>query len=130
MPHALGKPCRHPGCPELTHERFCAVHQREAYRAQDAKRPFRLYGDPVWRAVRERVLAMRPNCERCGARARVVNHRVPVAAGGAYLDVTNLESLCKACHDAHTATSDMARDANGRWTGRRGGFDGPLGGAA
>ncbi len=119
MPHALRKPCRHSGCPELTHERFCIDHKRQAQRAQDAKRPFRLYGDPAWRALRERVLAARSTCERCGARSRVVNHRVAVAAGGAYLDPTNLESLCKTCHDSHTATSDMARDANGRWLGRR-----------
>src|SRR5262245_11278531 len=120
MPYTLRKPCRHPGCPELTHDRFCLDHQRHAWRAQDAKRPFRLYGDPQWRSVRARVLTVRPNCERCGAPSRVVNHRVAVAAGGAYLDPTNLESLCKTCHDTHTATNDMARDGNGRWTGRRG----------
>ena len=46
MPYRLANPCRYPGCPELTHERYCVEHLRATQRAQDAKRPFRLYGDP------------------------------------------------------------------------------------
>ena len=141
VPYRLASPCRYPGCPKLSHERYCVEHKRVTQRAQDAKRPFRLYGDPEWRALRARVLAEHPVC-RCGQRTTVVNHIVAVAAGGAYLDPLNTEALCKTCHDSHTATNDMARDGNGRWRGRRssfvdvdhgvktGRFDGGFGGAA
>ena len=118
MPYRLAKPCRYTGCPALTHERYCAEHMRQTRQAQDAKRPFRLYGDPAWRTLRDEVLAKHPVC-RCGQRTTVVNHIVAVAAGGGYLDPMNTEALCKTCHDSFTSTHDMKRDSNGRWSGRR-----------
>jgi 5-methylcytosine-specific restriction protein A len=119
VPYRLATPCRFTGCPKLSQERYCVEHKRVTQRAQDAKRPFRLYGDPAWRALRARVLTEHQVC-RCGQRTTVVNHIVAVAAGGGYLDPTNLEALCRSCHNSHTATNDMGRDANGRWTGPRG----------
>ena len=29
MPHIPKKPCRYPGCPELTNETFCEKHKKE-----------------------------------------------------------------------------------------------------
>ncbi|RKL63248.1 hypothetical protein DXT63_07535 [Thermoanaerobacteraceae bacterium SP2] len=34
---------------------------------------------------------------------------VPIKEGGAALDINNLQSLCKCCHDSKTARED------GRW---------------
>lgn len=107
MPRKLPTPCRHPGCPALTVERFCDTHARA--HANDARsradvnavvaqrREF--YKSPAWRKLRARVLSCAPFC-RCGARASVVDHVTRIADGGAPLDPANLQTMCWTCHQA------------------------------
>jgi 5-methylcytosine-specific restriction endonuclease McrA len=46
----------------------------------------------------------RPICEHCGvAPSRMVDHVVPLRAGGARLEVANLQALCNRCHNQKTA---------------------------
>lgn len=37
-------------------------------------------------------------CVYCGAEATQVDHRVPLASGGAPLDLDNLQAICKPCN--------------------------------
>ncbi|MGN6549746.1 MAG: HNH endonuclease [Pararhizobium sp.] len=78
--------------------------QAEAYRA--------LYHGTAWRHLRQQALARDFfTCQRCGSllvtgnrhhpQAAVVNHKRPHKGDTAlFFDLANLESVCKACHDA------------------------------
>lgn len=59
-----------------------------------------LYRSTAWAQVRRAVLARcRRRCEDCGAPGWLeVHHVVPLAAGGAPLDLDNVRALCRRCH--------------------------------
>ncbi|MGE3932371.1 MAG: HNH endonuclease [Rhodospirillaceae bacterium] len=108
MPFAPAKPCRHPGCAALTHDRFCADHAAAAAQRFDQARGSahrRGYGRR-WRALRETILARDIVCRwpGCTAPATEVDHIVPKPAGTD--DPANLQGLCKAHHSAKTARED------------------------
>lgn len=54
--------------------------------------------------ILERDLHM---CQRCGGRATVVDHVIPLARGGPDID-RNKQSLCQGCHDRKTASERRA----------------------
>lgn len=63
--------------------------------------------DARWQKVRKRYARRNPLCEPCRAEGRavpldVVDHVVPLAAGGARLDPRNLQSMCNPCHGKKT----------------------------
>ena len=63
--YKLKKPCRYPGCPELTHDRYCEKHKREEDRRQDRERGNsnkRGY-NYKWRRARKLYLKQHPICE-------------------------------------------------------------------
>ena len=98
-----------PGCPDiaLPDTGRCALHSAEQRATADARRPaphVRGY-DYDWRKTRADVLKRFPTCAICGERATIVHHILPLAAGGTD-DLDNLESMCKTCHDRHTARYD------------------------
>lgn len=73
------------------------------------------YNRAVWRGehgLRKKQLARHPLCDQCGKPANVVDHRKPhrgdwfLFCGG--IDMENLRSLCKVCHDRLTALFDGA----------------------
>lgn len=66
------------------------------------------YRSPDWRQFRARILCERPTCEThgCGRKAEHVDHRRPLAAGGAGLDRANVKALCASCHSRKTASAD------------------------
>lgn len=110
MPRKPKSPCRHPGCPELTDERYCKKHKKLA----DAQ--YNKYGrDPAtrkrygraWQRIRDRYLAEHPLCEQCQKENRVkkaeeVHHIISLSKGGTH-DQDNLMALCKTCHSRITA---------------------------
>jgi 5-methylcytosine-specific restriction protein A len=52
----------------------------------------------------------RPICEHCGvAPSRMVDHIVPLRAGGARLEVGNLQALCLPCHALKTRSERRRR---------------------
>jgi 5-methylcytosine-specific restriction endonuclease McrA len=68
---------------------------------------WRFHGRFFWDAARRVVLRRdRYTCRRCGLRARQsaleVDHIREIARGGAPLDYSNLQTLCRPCHRAKT----------------------------
>ena len=71
-----------------------------------------------WRKVRSQALERDSSrCVRCGEPATDVDHRVELIDGGAPYDLTNLQSLCEACHDAKSSEAryERARRASPSW---------------
>ena len=74
--------------------------------------------DAVWRRLRTMHLAREPLCRFCSAMGRtiaasVVDHIQSIADAPALrLEPSNLRSLCKRCHDSHTAhTQGFAKNS-------------------
>ena len=60
--------------------------------------------DSTWERLSRMIRRERPICEHCGvAPSRMVDHIVPLRAGGARLDLENLQALCIGCHARKTA---------------------------
>jgi 5-methylcytosine-specific restriction endonuclease McrA len=50
--------------------------------------------------MRKLKLASTPYCEECGSmHGLCVHHIIPLAEGGERLDIENLMTLCRECHD-------------------------------
>ena len=105
VPSKPKRPCSHPGCPRLTHGRFCEEHaQQEAKRYEQYDRDpetRRRYGR-VWKRIRDAYVQQHPVCELCQQDGRLVpteevHHKTPLAEGGTHAR-ENLIALCKACH--------------------------------
>lgn len=117
MPRRLPKPCRHPGCPELTHERYCPPHATQHQSDITSKRQVnpqlaqehRFYNSPTWRALRAQHLSREPLCRSCGAKGRDVDHKVPINQGGKRTDPNNLQTLCQSCHNRKRQRESLSR---------------------
>lgn len=103
------RPCRWPGCRQLTRQGYCPAHKPRKTRGESA-RWHRLYSLPLWRDVlRPGQLLREPWCRQCAqegrrVRATVVDHIRPHRGDwGLFTDPDNLQSLCKSCHDRKTA---------------------------
>ncbi|MDL2310365.1 HNH endonuclease [Peptostreptococcaceae bacterium OttesenSCG-928-C18] len=117
MPYKPKTPCSHPGCPKLSHGRFCEEHEK-----QEAKRYEKYQRDPAtkkrygrsWKRIRDRYVALHPLCEQCEKNGKMtpteeVHHIKPLSQGGTH-DFHNLMSLCTSCHSEITARE------GGRWS--------------
>jgi 5-methylcytosine-specific restriction enzyme A len=116
MPTKPKRPCRFPGCAELTHDRYCVKHNKQIEASYDKYQrdpeSVKRYGQ-AWRKIRKRFLNEHPLCEICQREGKLtpaeqVHHRKPLADGGTN-DTSNLMSLCAACHSTITAKE------GGRW---------------
>ena len=107
MPYSPKKPCRHPGCPELTHDTFCDKHRREdnriynQYKRDVLSKTF--YKTSQWLKIRKTKLQQSPICEECKKNGtivvgKIVDHIVPIKQGGEPYDMDNLQTLCWSCH--------------------------------
>lgn len=113
------RPCAKAGCPNLVRppERYCDAHAHLArHAAAESQRHYDehvrdqqardFYRSGEWKRTRLAVL-MRDHylCQECLRRKRItiahtVHHLVPLReAWGRRLDLTNLESVCAACHN-------------------------------
>lgn len=68
----------------------------------------RFYGSTAWRKTQAAYMEKQNYiCERCGAPAQIVHHKIPLTNDNLYnskiaLDWDNLEALCRKCHaEAH-----------------------------
>lgn len=107
MPHLPKKPCRYPGCPNLTNETYCEIHKKQAnkeynqYQRDKFSKTF--YNTPKWREIRKLKLTQSPFCEECRkngtiVKATIVDHIKPIKQGGEPYALDNLQSLCWSCH--------------------------------
>jgi 5-methylcytosine-specific restriction enzyme A len=74
----------------------------------------RVYDKATWKRTRAAQLSREPRCEECLKLgllipATEVDHKIPVAAGGAPFDSANLQSLCKRCHSVKTRGEQTGR---------------------
>ena len=114
------RPCKHPGCPELTREGWCARH-KPTHRRRASAEYHGWYLLPIWTDdLRPGQLLREPFCRECVRRgirttATVVDHIRPFRGDWAlFVDKTNHQSLCKSCHDRKPAREQAAeRGKNG-----------------
>lgn len=106
------KPCRKPGCPELTRDGWCEKHRPEPrqQRRRTSAAYHGWYSKPIWtKRLRPDQLAREPFCRVCAARgirtrATVVDHVVPFRGDwDLFVSPSNHQSLCKFHHDQKTA---------------------------
>ena len=103
----------HSGCGRLAHDGSarCPAHPHSE-RSRQYSRARRARGDPNemfygssrWQRLRLAVLHEEPLCRMCAQGNRVelgtvVDHIVPVKQGGEIWDRTNLQPLCRPCHE-------------------------------
>lgn len=115
MPFKQKKPCAYPGCPELTHGKYCEKHQQQANRDYDrhhrTEENYSRYHNSRWKEIRSAQLHRQPLCEMCKKEGRyvaatLVHHIIPLSEGGANA-ADNLMSLCVSCHGKiHSARGD------------------------
>lgn len=110
MPRKPETPCSHPGCPRLTHGRYCDEHTKLAehnYRKYQRDLEIDKRYGRQWRKNRARYVAEHPLCEQCQKEGRLtptqeVHHILPLSRGGTH-DFDNLMALCKPCHSRISA---------------------------
>jgi 5-methylcytosine-specific restriction enzyme A len=76
----------------------------------------RFYDTAEWQALRTAQLIAEPYCERHNAkgeviRASVVHHKTPHRGDWQLFVSSQLESLCKRCHDSEAQTEEAAARA-------------------
>lgn len=110
------RPCRHPGCAELTRDGWCPAHKPKPAPRRESAQWHSWYSLPVWtQQLRPAQLLREPFCRACAqrgirTRATVVDHVQPFRGDWAlFLDPANHQSLCKRCHDQKTAREQAAR---------------------
>jgi 5-methylcytosine-specific restriction protein A len=79
------------------------VPERKPFEREQDNSDF--YNSRTWRKLRKFVLDKNPlcvNCERNGiiSVAKVGDHIVPINKGGERLKESNIQGLCKKCHDS------------------------------
>lgn len=114
MPSRPKRPCKYPGCPNLTDHTYCEQHAKKRqndYNKQRGSAASRGY-DARWRKEREIYLRQHPLCVLCEREetltpATVVDHIVPHKGDKQlFWDKNNWQALCKPCHDSKTARED------------------------
>ena len=105
--------CCKAGCKAAQVGPYCAEHQAEVSRAVEVRRGSRHTRgyNHEWTSIRERHIKARPLCNHCEQRGRVtpgvdVDHIRPFVSmtDPLRLDPANLQTLCRDCHNAKTAS--------------------------
>ena len=108
MPKNPPKPCRQPGCPNLTHNKYCSIHAPIHKRDSAYKRGY----NGKWKVKRQAYLKKYPLCRECQrlgtlTMATVVDHIIPHRGDECLMwDEENWQPLCKQCHDHKTGKYD------------------------
>ena len=106
MPHKPLKPCRFPGCPNLTSETYCEEHAKKVasdYNKNARSPDFNKRYGRRWETIRNQYAIAHPLCEMCLKEGKYtpmteVHHIVPIDCGGTN-SWDNLQSLCHSCHE-------------------------------
>lgn len=104
------RPCRHPGCSELTREGWCVAHRPVKADRGESAEWHRWYSRQIWtQRLRPAQLLREPFCRDCAKKglrelATRVDHVVPHRGSWAlFIDPANHQSLCERCHNRKTA---------------------------
>lgn len=106
MPRRLAIPCNAPRCGELVEGRYCEKHRYLA--ADDRPSASKRGYDWKWKKLRDKKLQIDPYCEDPEGRhdervlGRAVDHIIPLPKGPR-LEWSNLQTLCRSCHERKTA---------------------------
>ena len=106
MPRKPKRPCRYPGCPNLSGGVYCEVHRALVARENATSRG---YGSQ-WRIARARFLRCHPLCAECMKQgkftpATVVDHIIPHRGDmKLFWDERNWQPLCESCHNHKTGS--------------------------
>ena len=106
MPRSPKRPCRHPGCPNLSDGVYCEQHRGLYARESAAQRGY----DARWQRAREAFLKRNPLCAQCLRENRltpatVVDHIVPHRGDEKlFWDEANWQPLCAECHNRKTGS--------------------------
>ena len=110
------RPCRYPGCRELTSEGYCPRHKPAKAGRRASAQWHGWYSLPIWTdQLRPAQLLREPFCRECVRRgvrtwATVADHITPHRGDWAlFIDPANLQSLCETCHNRKTAR-EMAEE--------------------
>ncbi|MBD5356525.1 MAG: HNH endonuclease [Bacteroides sp.] len=103
------RPCRHPGCSELTRDGWCAKHKPKQAARRESAAWHGWYSLPIWTDdLRPGQLLHEPFCQECDRRgirtwATDVDHiRDHKGDWTVFTDRANLQSLCHSCHSHKT----------------------------
>jgi 5-methylcytosine-specific restriction protein A len=65
----------------------------------------KFYNSKQWRSTRKHYIKTNPLCEECKRNNRImagycVDHITPISKGGHRTDLSNLQTLCRSCHES------------------------------
>lgn len=110
------RPCRHPGCRELTRDGYCPKHKPKRAARRASAEWHSWYSLSIWTDdLRPAQLLREPWCRECArrgvrTRATVVDHVKPHKGDWAlFISPLNHQSLCEHCHNRKTAR-EMAEE--------------------
>ena len=110
------RPCRHPGCRELTRDGYCSKHKPKRAARRASAEWHGWYSLRIWTDdLRPAQLLREPWCRECAkrgvrTRATVVDHVKPHKGDWAlFIDPANHQSLCEHCHNRKPAR-EMAQE--------------------
>jgi 5-methylcytosine-specific restriction endonuclease McrA len=123
VPYTPAPRCSDPQCGEMgVYGGRCATHKRKAW-ASPSQHTLQM--DNSLKYVWRKQVMTDPNtgttktCEHCReATARIADHIIPIAEGGAKYDPANGQALCEDCDEAKTRT-DLHRMALARKAARQ-----------
>jgi 5-methylcytosine-specific restriction protein A len=84
----------------MDYSSYCETHQPtrdDPFRKSAIERGY----DSNWTKFRDMYIRQHPVCNRCDRVATVVHHIKPLDEGGDKHDESNLEPLCRECHERH-----------------------------
>lgn len=121
--------CKHRGCYELVDSGrgYCDAHinergkqSREVNTTYNQQRPerHRFYHTKEWKQLRKKKVAKTPYCERCKAKGvyrpvEIVHHKIEIEQDWSKrLEIDNLESVCRSCHNEIHSNSDKKKKSD------------------
>lgn len=114
MPYRPNTPCRHPGCAALVPygQKYCEKHK--ALHPEEVRSATKRGYGRKWQKFSKAYLQAHPLCVRCMGKkppvytkATVVDHVIPHRGDQKlFWDQSNLQALCKQCHDKKTRVED------------------------
>ena len=108
MPKKPPHPCSSPGCPALTHNRYCEQHTAIERKRPRSGRCGNMY-NYRWQKARAAFLRAHPICCVCEREAiiepsAVVDHKIPHEGNQTlFWDESNWQAMCVQCHNRKSA---------------------------